>query len=325
MKTKMTLTPVIPFEPILAGQLPQGSQWIAQIKWDGVRMLSYYDGDGTELVNRRGNRRTLQYPELADASAYCKASSVILDGEIIALSGGKPSFHEVMRRDSLKNTAAIQTVKHQVPVMYMVFDLLYCNGVWQLDQPLSRRQQLLAEILMPHPHVQAIPSYADPAELFSAAQKGGLEGIVCKDKDSTYALDGKDKRWQKRKIIQDLIAVAGGVTFRDGIVNALMLGLYDDEGQLHYIGHAGAGKLTVQDWRDLTRHAQESAVSAMPFVNLPQRSKEAFWIMPQLCFKIHFLEWNASGTLRQPVIQALVDIPPQDCLLSQRSTAALIH
>ncbi|MFE4713030.1 DNA ligase [Paenibacillus sp. NPDC056722] len=318
----MKLKPVIPFEPILADQLPQGNQWIAQIKWDGVRMLSYYDGNSTELVNRRGNRRTLQYPELADAAAYCKANSVILDGEIIALNGGKPSFHEVMRRDSLRTEATIQAVKRQVPVMYMIFDILYCNGGWLLDQPLHKRQQLLAEILLPHPHVQSVPSYTNPAELFNAAQKGGLEGIVCKEMDSTYALNGKDKRWQKRKIIQDLVAVAGGVTFRDGLVNALLLGLYDDEGKLHYIGHAGAGKLTVQDWRELTRYAHESAAPTMPFAALPQRSKTAFWIMPQLCFKIHFLEWNTSGTLRQPVIQAQVDIPPQDCLLSQRGNKA---
>ncbi|MFC3748914.1 DNA ligase [Paenibacillus sp. GCM10012306] len=319
----MKLKPVIPFEPILAKQLPLGDQWIAQIKWDGVRMLSYYDGSSTELVNRRGNRRTLQYPELADATAYCKASSVILDGEIIALSGGKPSFHEVMRRDSLRTEGTIQFVKQQVPIMYMVFDILYCNGLWLLDQPLHKRQQLLTEMLLPYPHVQSVPSYTDPAELFNAAQKGGLEGIVCKDINSTYALSGKDKRWQKRKIIQDLVAVAGGVTFRDGMVNALLLGLYDDEGELHYIGHAGAGKLTVQDWQELTRYAHEAPAPSMPFATLPQRSKAAFWIMPQLCFKIHFLEWNTSGTLRQPVIQAQVDIPPQDCLLSQRSAAAL--
>lgn len=314
----MNLQPVKPFEPILSQQLPEGDRWIGQIKWDGVRMLSYYDGRTTELINRRGNRRSLQYPELADASTYCKAESVILDGEIIALSGGKPSFHEVMRRDSVRTSSAIQAARLQVPVMYMVFDILYCDGVWLLDQPLHQRQQLLSERLLPHPNVQVVPSYTDPAELFRAAQKGELEGIVCKDLDSTYALGGKDKRWLKRKIRQDVVAVVGGVTFRDGIVNALLLGLYDPDGRLHYIGHAGAGKLTVQDWRDLTRSAQELAIPAMPFASLPQRSKEAFWIKPQLCFKVHFLEWNPSGTLRQPVLQSQVDIPPQECLLSQR-------
>ncbi|MBT2290941.1 DNA ligase [Paenibacillus albidus] len=311
----MSLKPVIPFEPVLAAQLPQGDQWIAQIKWDGVRMLSYYDGHTSELINRRGNRRTPQYPELADIRAYCRAESVILDGEVIALHQGKPSFHEVMRRDSRKNQSAILAILHQVPVIYMVFDILYCNGLWTLDQPLSSRQQLLSDMLLPHPHVQAVPSYTDPEQLYAAALSQGLEGIICKDSASTYALGGKDKRWQKRKIISDLTAVAGGVTFRDGTVNALLLGLYDEEGKLHYIGHAGAGRLTVQDWRDLTLEAHSLASGVMPFATLPERVKGAFWIRPELVFKVHFLEWNTSGTLRQPVLQGRVELPPLDCRL----------
>jgi bifunctional non-homologous end joining protein LigD len=316
----LTLQPLIPFEPVLASRLPlpESEPWIAQIKWDGVRMLSYYDGSHAELLNRRGNRRTLQYPELSRPEAYCRADSVILDGEIIALSGGKPSFHEVMRRDSLKNEAAIRAVSVQVPVLYMVFDILYCNGVWLLDQPLSRRQQILSEMLLPHPHVQNVPSYPQPAQLYSAALKGGLEGIVCKKLTSTYAPGGKDHRWQKYKIISDVTAVAGGVTFRDGLVNALLFGLYDDAGKLHYIGHAGAGRITVQDWRNLNARIGSLLTGQMPFAELPQRSKGAVWIKPELVFKLHYLEWNTSGTFRQPVIQSQVELPPLACRMNQK-------
>lgn len=74
----MKLQPVIPFEPVLAAQLPSGSEWIAQIKWDGVRMLSYYDGSHAELINRRGNRRTPQYPELAEPRSYCRVALLSL-------------------------------------------------------------------------------------------------------------------------------------------------------------------------------------------------------------------------------------------------------
>ncbi|WP_410513732.1 RNA ligase family protein [Paenibacillus sp. BR2-3] len=310
----MKLQPVTPFEPVITEQLPVGDSWIAQIKWDGVRMLSYYDGVSAELINRRGNRRTLQYPELTDITAYCKASSVILDGEIIALNSGKPSFHEVMRRDSLRKEAAIRAAKDQIQVMYMVFDILYCNGKWTLDQPLSSRQLLLAEMLLPHPNVQLVPSYQNPAELLSAARTNGLEGILCKDISSTYTPGGKDKRWLKRKIISDVNAVAGGVTFRDGRVNAFLLGLYDEDGRLHYIGHAGSGRFNVEEWRKVTAEALDLATTeSMPFTTLPPRYSGALWIKPQLVFKVHFLEWNSSGTLRQPVIQASVHIPAQEC------------
>ncbi|BCG57647.1 ATP-dependent DNA ligase [Paenibacillus sp. URB8-2] len=314
----MKFTPIIPFEPMITDRPPAGEQWIAQIKWDGVRMLSYYDGSSTELINRRKNYRTRQYPEISAAESYCKADSVILDGEVIALSEGKPSFHEVMRRDSLKNDSAIASTVRQIPVLYMVFDILYCNGLWTMDRPFSERRSLLEEMLLPHPHVQAVPSYSDSAALLAAVREKGLEGIVCKDVNGVYTPGGKDKRWLKCKIISDLNAVAGGVTFRDGTVNALLLGLYGDDGRLHYIGHAGTGKMKVKDWQELTVLSQSLAVNYMPFASIPQRVKGAFWIRPELVFKIHFLEWNESGTLRHPSIQARLDLSPSECLLPNR-------
>ncbi|NJJ41914.1 RNA ligase family protein [Paenibacillus apii] len=314
----MKLTPIVPFEPVIADLPPAGEQWIAQIKWDGVRVLSYYDGCSTELINRRQNYRTKQYPEIAAAESYCKAGSAILDGEVIALSEGKPSFHEVMRRDSLRKESAIASTVRQIPILYMVFDILYCNGVWTLDRPFLERRSLLEEMLRPHPHVQAVPSYNDPAALLAAARAQGLEGIVCKDVNSVYSPGGKDKRWLKCKIISDLNAVAGGVTFRDGTVNAVLLGLYGDDGRLHYIGHAGTGKMTVNDWRELTALSHRLAAQDMPFASLPQRVKGAFWIRPELVFKIHFLEWTDSGTLRHPSIQARLDLSPSECRLPKR-------
>ncbi|GMA51215.1 hypothetical protein GCM10025857_25720 [Alicyclobacillus contaminans] len=72
--------------------LPAGPGWVAQVKWDGVRILTYSDGREVHLFNRRRNNRTLHYPELVDVSAYSTAKSVIYDGEVIAWRRGKPSF-----------------------------------------------------------------------------------------------------------------------------------------------------------------------------------------------------------------------------------------
>lgn len=76
----VVLKPIIPFEPITVNQIPTGDNWVAQIKWDGVRILTYCEGGEVRLINRRQNDRTMQYPELQDAKAYCSASSFILDG-----------------------------------------------------------------------------------------------------------------------------------------------------------------------------------------------------------------------------------------------------
>lgn len=313
----MDLKPLIPFEPINAERAPDDPQWIAQIKWDGVRMLTYYDGREARLFNRKRNERTLQYPELLDVPAYCSASSVILDGEIVAFDQSRPSFHEVMRRDSLRKSASVEQVRKRVPVSYMVFDILYCNGRWTLDDPLAERQRLLQQVLLPSELVQPVANYADGDALLQVMEQHGMEGIVCKDLQGRYALDGKDGRWRKIKLMRDLNAVVGGVTFRDRIVNALLLGLYDEQGRLFYIGHAGTGKLTVQDWRELTARVSGLARSERPFANVPERHKEAVWLEPELKVKVRFLEWTPGGTMRHPSIQARVDVPAAACTFSQ--------
>ncbi|WP_068615151.1 ATP-dependent DNA ligase [Paenibacillus tuaregi] len=309
----MNLKPIIPFEPVTTDRLPEGEDWTAQIKWDGVRMLTYYDGHEVQLVNRKLNERTLQYPELTSIGEYCGADSVILDGEIIALDQGKPSFHEVMRRDGSRKAENIRRVQQEVPVTYMLFDILYYNGSWVTSLPLRERQELLRQTVKPTDRVQITADFPSPGVLYEVMSQHGMEGVIVKDLNSTYAPDGKDKRWMKKKVIQDLVAVIGGYTLRGGIVNALMLGLYDQEGRLWYIGHAGTGKLTVQDWRDITETLKPLTQTVLPFAALPSRSKESYWVSPQLTVKVNFLEWTPGGTLRQPSIQALVSADPKMC------------
>lgn len=313
----MELKPVIPFEPISADSVPTGNQWIHQIKWDGVRMLVYYDGSETRLFNRKLNERTMQYPELLSIAAYCSAESAILDGEVIALLDGMPSFQQVMRRDGIRKQSNVDIVRKQVAITYMIFDVLYVNGEWVTDRSLQERQKLLARYVKTNSQIQLVANFPDGEALYQVAAKHELEGIVSKDLLSKYTIDGKDKRWQKKKLYKDIVAAVGGVTFRAGTVNAILLGLYDDAGRFVYIGHAGAGKMTQADWYALTERVQALRVNVRPFVNIPERSKEAVWLTPALTVKIKFLEWTSYGTLRQPGIQSFVDIPPEECTFNQ--------
>ncbi|MDU0203665.1 MULTISPECIES: RNA ligase family protein [Paenibacillus] len=313
----MELTPVIPFEPISTEALPESGDWVAQIKWDGVRMLTYFDGNEVRLINRRLNDRTMQYPEIANISTYCKAKSVILDGEIIALKDGKPSFHEIMRRDGVRNSKNIPQLLKTVPVVYMIFDILFHDGQWVVEQPLQQRQQLLSKVVSTSEMIQVVPNHSDPASLYAVMEQHDMEGIVLKDLNSKYQLNGKDKRWMKKKIIHDLVAVVGGVTKRGKLVNAVMLGLYDDAGQLWYIGHAGTGKLTQSDWRSLTEVTDKMVLDKKPFFNTPERSKEAIWIQPLITVKINYMAWTRERNLRQPSIQAIVSVSPEECNFSQ--------
>ncbi|MGG1661492.1 RNA ligase family protein [Brevibacillus sp. NRS-1366] len=310
----LNLEPIVPFEPIRTELIPEGPNWAGQVKWDGVRILTYYDGHEVRLFNRKFNERTFHYLELINIGEYCSADSIILDGEIIALKDGKPSFYEVMKRDGIKKLSNVDVMKKSIPITYMIFDILYVNGQWVTSSPLDERQRLLREVIKTNEYVQLVDNFEAKA-LYEAIKKQEMEGIIIKDLTSTYLINGKDSRWQKKKFYRDVIAVVGGVTLRDNLVNSLLLGLYDHEGGFRYIGHAGTGRLTQNDWRNLTERIRPLVQKNMPFVNKPPRITNTVWLQPKITAKIKFAEWVDGHSLRQPSIQAFVDVPAHQCVL----------
>lgn len=315
----MKLQPIVPFEPIKTDTIPVSDEWISQVKWDGVRLLTYYDGNTVKLLNRKLNERTHHYPELLNISSYCTANSVILDGEVIALGDdGKPSFSTVMRRDGIRRLEKVDSVRKLIPITYMIFDVIYYNGNWINENKLSERIQRLSDIIVPSPSVQVVPSFTDSEELFEVMKLQEMEGIVVKDVNSPYYINGKNDRWQKKKNYQDLNAIVSGMTLRSGIVNSLLLGLYDDDDNLIYIGHAGTGKLKQKERQQLTEQIEPLIVNHSPFVNKPERVKDTIWLQPLLTVKVTFLEWLSTKRLRQPTVQAFVRVPPSECRLENK-------
>ncbi|MCD1259565.1 DNA ligase [Paenibacillus athensensis] len=309
--------PLAPMEPQPADDVPAGDGWQHQIKWDGVRMLVYGNGGVCRLFNRRGGERTLNYPELVQPQSYCRAGSFILDGEIIALGGdGKPSFHEVMRRDGVRRADRVEAARRQVKVAYMAFDLLYADGDWLLDKPLAERQQQLERTLIPSELVQPVAAYDDGAALMALMRQTGMEGVVSKKRDSVYKPGGKSADWLKIKHYRDLIGVIGGYTLNGGQMNALLIGLYDVAGGLHFIGHVGPGRLNREQWRGLSELLLPTATADCPFVRLRPDMRQPIWVTPQYTAKLQFADWRPEEgrTLRQPLLLALTDLPPRSCV-----------
>ncbi|TFE27258.1 ATP-dependent DNA ligase [Cohnella luojiensis] len=313
----MELTPVVPFEPIRTERMPKVGNWVAQVKWDGVRMLSYFNGTKVQLINRRLNNRSLQYPEFLSAQEYCSAKSFILDGEFIAFDEKKPSFHEIMRRDSLRKKQSVEASVSSIPVTYMIFDVLFFNGNWVVSKSLSERQKVLNDIIKPSNKAQLVENFEDADRLFQLMKSHSMEGIVIKNLESSYLINGKDARWQKRKLFYDLFAVIGGITYRDGIINSLLLGIYSNH-SLIYIGHSGTGKLTHADWIKLTRDMEPLIISSCPFENKPSRFKDTVWVKPRVVVKVQFMEWTASKTMRHSSIQSINEnLPVSECNFEQ--------
>ncbi len=305
-------------EPVASAAIPNGEDWIAQVKWDGVRVLTYADDGGVRLYNRKKNERTMHYPEITSISEYCSSRSVILDGEVISLGGnGKPSFQRVMRRDGLRNIDRVRIAIESVPIIYMIFDIVYLDGVWIHDKSLRERNQLLSSIITPNEHIQLVPSVEQTQGLFNAVQEQEMEGIVLKRIDSLYSIGKKREDWLKLKNFQDVIAVIGGFTLRHNTVNSILLGLYDSLGRLQYVGHTGTGKMTVSDWKELTKELKEMVTEQLPFNKIPQRRTDAVWVQPKKTVKIKFAEWTEGGALRQPSIEGFIEFPPEECLLER--------
>ncbi|MDF2536519.1 MAG: dependent ligase [Bacillales bacterium] len=297
--------------------VPQGKEWVSQIKWDGVRILTYFDGIDVRQYNRKLNERTKHFLELIDVNSYCKAKSVILDGEVIALDQkGNPSFHEVMRRDGIRRMDRVSHVMQAVPVYYMIFDVIFYNGEWINNYPLDKRLDILSDIIKPNKYAQTVPVQQDNRTLFEVTKQHNLEGIVCKNLNSRYIIDGKTSDWQKVKNYKDLIGVVGGVTYRDDVVNSIYVGLYDDKEKFWYVGHVGTGKLSKADWKDLTKIIESLKVDSNPFINEPDKQKNIQWLKPVITVKVQYIEWPEGHTLRQPSIQAFVNQDPKECKLT---------
>ncbi|WP_088043124.1 DNA ligase [Bacillus sp. EAC] len=313
----MELNPIFPFEPIASNQIPKGPDWISQIKWDGVRILTYYNGIETKLFNRKLNERTHIFPELTNIKSFTSANSIILDGEVIALDrNGNPSFHEVMRRDGIRRIDRVEQMIEAVPIFYMIFDIIFYNGDWINHLTLRERLEILTRVIEPNEQIQIVPINTDGSTLFEVAKQHDLEGIICKNLNSRYSINGKNADWQKIKNYKDIIAVIGGVTYRSGIVNSILIGLYDQEDQFWFIGHVGTGRLTNAEWKDLTKAVDQIKMDKNPFANQPKRIKEIQWIQPILTVKVQFIEWTEGHSLRQPSIQAFVDNDPKSCKLT---------
>jgi len=292
--------PVRPMEPQLHMSPFDDPNTLFQVKWDGVRVLSYRYPDGRiRLFNRRLNERTLQYPELTEALSDIPKGTV-LDGEIVALGpDGKPDFHRVLRRDLLQSSVKTRLLLPRIPVSYMAFDILWLNGKALYPLPLCERLKKLEDLPLGGP-IHLVDSVRGAGKaLFEAVHAEGLEGIVAKKSDSSYRIGQKTPLWQKIKNSREITGLIGGYLINDsGAVRSLLVGLPEPDG-LFYVGAAASG-LTQAQLRALTEILPGLA-GGCPFTP-PPFVAGAKWVEPTLGVRLRFLEYTSQGAMRAPVI-----------------------
>lgn len=294
-------------EPMLAtrGELPADAGWSYEFKWDGVRALARVEGGRTALFSRRGGDIGAVYPELAGLGASFGTTQVWLDGEIVALQDGTPSFAALQKRMNASASRAKQLATH-VPVTYVVFDLLHLDGSSLLGLPYSRRRALLEEFYLTGAHWTVSPRFDDDGDaVVRAATQQHLEGVVAKRADSTYRPGERSADWIKITESETLEVVIGGWRpgegRRAGTFGSLLLGLPEPEGGLRYVGQVGTG-FTDAMLEDLSVRLADAERETSPFTTqLPRdRAREAHWVRPELVGEVVFKAWTDDGRLRAP-------------------------
>src|SRR3989475_4051307 len=209
-------------------------RWLFEVKWDGIRLVSFIDQGKVTLQTRAGRIVDAEYPQLQAISRLVSARQAILDGEIVALDEeGRPSFQLLQNRG-----------KEEHPMQYVAFDIVYFDGQRLFKVPLEDRKRLLRNIVRD----SSLLKYSEHVvgegtAFFKAAKEKQLEGIVAKLRDSPYQPGVRSSAWLKIKAVLQQEVVIGGFTEPRGgrkHFGALIVGVYE-EGQFVYAGHVGGG------------------------------------------------------------------------------------
>jgi bifunctional non-homologous end joining protein LigD len=293
-----------PMLATLAKEPPHTDDWAFELKWDGIRALGYVDGGRIRLVTRNGNDVTHRYPELRKLGEVFGTSDALLDGEIVAFDdNGRPSFELLQRRMHVESDSTIRRLRNEVPVTYMIFDLLWLDGRSLLDTPYAERRARLAELKLTGASWQTPPhEVGDGAATINISKQFGLEGVVAKRLDSRYEPGKRSGAWVKVKnALRQEFVVGGwqpGEGGRAGTIGSLLIGYYDDEGELHYAGKVGSG-LSGAWIEQLDALFDGHQRTANPFAT-GRIPKGVEFVDPLVVIEVRFTEWTSVGNVRQP-------------------------
>lgn len=289
---------VKPMEPILLKEIPNGDQWIHQIKWDGIRGISYVD-DKVNIITKNGNNHTEKFPELQQIKQNFKGNNAILDGEIVVFDElGKPSFSRVLARDRV-NISVNRDLYMQHPAKYIIFDILFLNGEDLRDKPYITRKSILTHCVNKSSSITITDDFNDGEALFRLMEAQNLEGIVSKRVSSVYKEGKNHEDWFKIKLNKKILAVVGGISLKNNYPNALLIGVFRNH-HFEYIGKVATG-LKATDLQLLNNYVHQLEISDCPFINIKKQS-DYIWIKPSITCWVRFMDWTSSGGLRHPIL-----------------------
>ena len=232
-----------PMEAKLVSELPTGSEWQYEPKWDGFRCLAFRDRDKIDLMSKAGKPLARYFPELVETLLAVNARQFVLDGEIVIPHDGSLSFDELLLRIHPAKSR-VTKLSQERPATLIVFDLLMdAKGKSLVTHPLAERREALEAFVAANvPDDIAIELSPATTKMVTVKKwfrsvGGGLDGVIAKRLDLAY-LGGTRDGMQKMKNLRTAECVVGGFRYasKGKVLGSLLLGLYDDGGLLHHVG-----------------------------------------------------------------------------------------
>lgn len=294
----------------LVKKVPEGDDWLFELKYDGYRIVAYVEGNNVHLMTRNNNDYSMRFYDISFVLLdWAKGRTMVLDGELVITDeSGRTDFQAL--QNYMKNS-------NEKRLTYIIFDLLALDGEDLRSFPLIDRKERLEILMKDAPkslyysrHVQG-----HGEESFTAACKMNMEGVVGKKADSIYR-GTRNGDWIKLKCDKRQEFVIGGYTLsekRNHGVSSLLLGVYEDE-DLIYAGRAGTG-ISEIDMKILENEFASLIKMDSPFKLSPKArtNEKVTWIEPKLVAEIKYAEWTKDNVLRQASFKGLrTDKDPKD-------------
>lgn len=291
------------FEPMLATKWAKAfdsDEWWFEVKWDGYRAILSNDGK-VRARSRRGIDLLSGFPELANLPI---PSGAVIDGEIVAFDEqGHPSFSLIQQRTGFGGTGT----GARVPVNFVAFDVLHCDGVTRIDEPYEARRDLLVGLEIPPPVVTAQPTRGSGEALFEAVKSQGIEGIVGKRAGSRYQPGRRSPDWRKVSVRRQMRAIVGGFVggagSRSSTFGSLLLGLWDDS-RLRFVGAVGSG-FDERALEAIHSALREIETDESPFDPAVRYPGVLHWVHPGIVVAVEYKEWTHDDNLRAPVFKGV--------------------
>jgi DNA ligase-1 len=238
-----------------------GKEVYAEYKYDGVRVQVHKRGDEVRLYSRRLEDITASFPEVVSSIRRAEGS-LVLDGEIVPFSEGRPLPFQLLQR-RLRRMEGFEDAAKKTPVTYFAFDILYRDGEEKVDLALKARRSELGAVMEGVgvlAHSEAVCKATEIEAAFRRSRKQGYEGLVLKDPESPYTMGKRGSGWVKLKEELDtidavIVAAEYGHGKRAGVISDYTFAVRDG-GTLKMIGKAYSG-LTDTEILEMTGRMME--------------------------------------------------------------------